>query len=160
VATARVLGTCARECIANWRIGEQHQHCDKNGEKAVTRPQPPYFLELRSDLPTLRLGESTSTPHGQNSRNSLTASRDKAGPMAHISPPLEPAVLNTIATGVMDDVTWSAGLGLREPCPNPGHLRDPRLYPLCPQADCQGTGRKLNKPRLATHEDEGRLIGW
>jgi len=34
------------------------------------------------------------------------------------------------------------------------------LHPASPQAACQGVGRELNKPRLATDDDEGRLIGW
>ena len=33
-------------------------------------------------------------------------------------------------------------------------------YPASPQAACQGVGRELNKPRLATDDDEGRQIGW
>jgi hypothetical protein len=34
----------------------------------------------------------------------------------------------------------ASGQGLREPCRNRGHLRDPRLYPACPQTACQGVG--------------------
>jgi hypothetical protein len=36
--------------------------------------------------------------------------------------------------------------GFREPCRNPGHLRDPRIHPACPQAACQGVGLELKKP--------------
>ena len=43
LATARVLSTCARDRIVNWRVRGQYRPCDKSEEKAVTRPQPPYF---------------------------------------------------------------------------------------------------------------------
>jgi hypothetical protein len=37
--------------------------------------------------------------------------------------------------------------GLREPCRNPGHLRDPHLHPAGPQAARQGVGPELSKHR-------------
>src|SRR5215471_21576213 len=54
----------------------------------------------------------------------------------------------------------ASGQALREPCRNPGYLRDPRLYPACPRAACQGKGRNSTNHRWQMRDDEGRQIGW
>ena len=84
MATAPVLGACARECIVNWRIRGQYRYCDKSEEKAVNRPQLSYFRAPVRFTDIVLCGEHFNTSWTKP-RNGLTASPDNADRWPHFA---------------------------------------------------------------------------
>jgi hypothetical protein len=83
LATAPVLGACARECIVNWRRRGQYRYCDKSEEKAV-KPQLSYFRAPVRFTDIVLCGEHFNTSWTKP-RNGLTASPDNADRWPHFA---------------------------------------------------------------------------